>query len=55
MVADFLRNYLPEDVVRLLDFSNLEISKDSFIEKDLKDYFSDILYSVRLADDPGYN
>jgi predicted transposase YdaD len=29
----------------------LEISKDSFIEKDLAEYYSDILYKVNLTDD----
>jgi len=52
--ADILQNYLPEDVVKLIDLNTLEISKDSFIEKELKDYYSDLLYKINLADSPGY-
>jgi hypothetical protein len=29
---DFLRRYLPADVVALLDLSSLELTKDSFID-----------------------
>lgn len=54
VAADFLQNYLPEDVLKLVDLSTLEISKDSFIEKELKDYYSDLLYKINLADKPGY-
>jgi predicted transposase/invertase (TIGR01784 family) len=52
--TDILRNYLPEDVRGLIDLNNLEIAKDSFIEKELKDYYSDLLYKIRLAGKPGY-
>ncbi len=45
-----LDNYLPGPVLRLMDLSSLEISKDSFIEKELEDYYSDILYRVKLTD-----
>ena len=46
----FLTGYLPGQVLKLLDLSTLEISKDSFIEKDLADYYSDMLYQVMLKD-----
>ncbi|MCP3922312.1 MAG: Rpn family recombination-promoting nuclease/putative transposase [Desulfobacterales bacterium] len=50
----FLENYLPADVLELIDLDSLEISKDSFIEEDLKDYYSDLLYKVNFEDDDGY-
>jgi predicted transposase/invertase (TIGR01784 family) len=46
----FLTNYLPGHVLGLVDLSTLEISKDSFIEKELADYYSDLLYRVTLKD-----
>ena len=46
----FLINHLPSKVLDLVDMSTLEISKDSFIEKDLAEYYSDILYQVTLSD-----
>ncbi len=44
----FLSHYLPDKVLKLIDLSSLEISKDSFIEKDLSDFYSDMLYKVNL-------
>jgi len=46
----FLINHLPGKVLDMVEMSTLEISKDSFIEKDLADYYSDILYRVMLRD-----
>ena len=41
--CSFLSQGLPEQVLKLIDLSSLEISKDSFIEKELADYHSDML------------
>jgi len=38
----FLQHYLSDDVLKLMDLESLEISKDSFVEKDLADYYSDM-------------
>lgn len=38
-----------DKVLKLVDLNTLEISKDSFIEKDLAEYHSDILYKVKLT------
>ncbi len=35
-------------MVKLLDLESLEYVKDSFIDKDLKEYFSDLLLKVYL-------
>ena len=48
--GDFLENYLPSDMVRLLDLESLEYTKDSFVDKHLKEYFSDLLLKVYLKD-----
>jgi len=41
-------------VLQVMDLSSLEIWKDSFVEKELSDYYSDMLYKVMLSDTPGY-
>ncbi len=51
---DFFRNYLPAHLLELIDLDSLEISKDSFIEKELKEFFSDILYKVKFKDEEGF-
>jgi predicted transposase/invertase (TIGR01784 family) len=54
VAVDFLQNYLPEDVVSLIDLNSLEIGKDSFVEDNLKEYHSDMLYNVMLDGCEGY-
>ena len=43
----FLENYLPTDLLAVMDLTSLEIHKGSFVEKNLKEYHSDLLYRVR--------
>ena len=52
---EFLRHYLPENVVGLLDLDSLEYNKDTFVDTQLKEYFSDLLFRTQLKDgSPGY-
>jgi len=50
----FLENYLPENIIDIVRLDTLEICKDSFIEKDLQDYYSDMLYKVKFGEEFGY-
>ena len=50
----FFREYLPPTLVRQLNLDSLRITKDSFIEKQLQEHFSDILYTVHYRDRPVY-
>ena len=50
----FLETYLPENIKKQCDFSALSLKPGSFVEKDLKHHFSDILYSVKIAGTQGY-
>ena len=55
MARDFLANYLPEKVLKQIDLSTLEICKDSFVQEDLNEYFSDLLYRVSFSrNESGY-
>jgi predicted transposase/invertase (TIGR01784 family) len=51
---DFFAHYLPAEIRELLDLDTLEIRKDSFVDRNLKEYFSDLLYSVSFGDQSGY-
>ncbi|MCE7982020.1 MAG: Rpn family recombination-promoting nuclease/putative transposase [Caldilinea sp. CFX5] len=42
--ADFLRNHLPATVVALVDLTRLELAKDSFVDEQLRNHFSDLVY-----------
>ena len=52
--ADFLANHLPRKILRVMDLATLEIRKDSFIDEELRESFSDLLYELRLAGSTGY-
>jgi predicted transposase/invertase (TIGR01784 family) len=45
---DFLQSYLPPDLLQHLDLASLDIHKDSFVDPELQEHFSDILYKVAL-------
>ena len=47
---EFLLNYLPPALVKLIDWDSLEYTKDSFIDEDLKEFFSDLLFRAQLKD-----
>jgi predicted transposase/invertase (TIGR01784 family) len=47
---EFLLNYLPAEVVSHLDLKSLEYVKESFVDKRLAEYFSDLLCQVNFRD-----
>jgi len=47
---DFLRNYIPEHIAGILDTETFELVKDSFVDRSLREHFSDILGRVKLKD-----
>ena len=47
---DFLANYLPTEVVGLLDLGSLELQKDSYIDKKLRELQSDLLFRAKFSD-----
>lgn len=50
----FLEEYLPMKIKRKLDFNSLKISKDTFVDKEMARYFSDVLYEIKLNDKPAF-
>jgi hypothetical protein len=50
---DLIQTHLPADLVQVLDLESLELQKDSFVDDELRDSYSDLLYSVKLADHEG--
>ena len=50
----FLQNYLPDELLRLINLDSLQIEKDSFVSDKLQESFSDLLYQVQIAGTPGY-
>ena len=45
---DFVVNYLPDEIRELLDLECIEAGKESFVDEELKEHFSDVIYRTRL-------
>ncbi|MHA7847383.1 Rpn family recombination-promoting nuclease/putative transposase [Serratia sp. D1N4] len=51
---DFLELHLPPALRRCCDLSTLKLESGSFIERDLRAYYSDVLYSLKTGEGDGY-
>ena len=50
VAESFIKNYFPQDLLKLFNTDDLEITKDSFVDEDLKEFFSDVVYRVKIND-----
>jgi predicted transposase/invertase (TIGR01784 family) len=48
VAKDFLNNYLPQSIMNIVDMDTLKPQKDSFINKELEEGFSDLLFKVDI-------
>lgn len=46
VAKDFLNNYLPQSLINAIDIDTLKPQKDSFINEELEESFSDLLFKV---------
>jgi predicted transposase/invertase (TIGR01784 family) len=46
----FLENYLPKEIIPLIDLNYLEIVKGTFIDIKLKEHFTDLIYKTKTKD-----
>lgn len=51
---DFIDIHLPADLRSLCDLNTLQLESGSFIEEDLRAYYSDVLYSLEINNKTGY-
>ena len=54
IAKDFLNNYLPQDLIHIIDIDTLEPQKDSYIDEKLMESFSDLLFKVDINNRDGY-
>lgn len=53
VAADFLRHHLPAPVAAQLDLTSLQLEKDTFVDEQLRNHFSDLVYrTVTTAQTP---
>src|SRR5699024_4771927 len=50
----FLNGNLPESLTSIIDFSSLKPQKDTFVNKDLEESFSDLLFKANIRGETGY-
>jgi predicted transposase/invertase (TIGR01784 family) len=48
IAQSFLQEYLPSDLCNQFNFKSLEIIKDTYIDKELTEHFSDIVYRIKI-------
>jgi predicted transposase/invertase (TIGR01784 family) len=46
MAKSFLENYLPFEIVETLDLTTVNVTQQSFVDQDLQDHHTDLLYQV---------
>lgn len=51
---DFMALHLPSALLAICDLSTLRLESGSFVEDDLRPYYSDVLYSLKTAKGDGY-
>ncbi|MBP2198855.1 Rpn family recombination-promoting nuclease/putative transposase [Pantoea cypripedii] len=51
---DFMSLHLPPDLLKICDLATLKLESGSFVEEDLRPYYSDVLYSLRTSKGEGY-
>ncbi|MDK2943087.1 MAG: hypothetical protein PWP56_2600 [Acetobacterium sp.] len=44
VARDFIENYLPESILKIIDLETLELQKDCFINEELQEVFSNMLF-----------
>ena len=53
-VIDFLKNYLPKYILKLIKLETLKIIRETYISQELRKFFSDALYKVKLLEKDAY-
>ena len=55
IARDFMELHLPAELRAICDLNTLKLESGSFVEDDLRQYFSDVLYSLKtIRDEEGY-
>ncbi|MEZ3501398.1 Rpn family recombination-promoting nuclease/putative transposase [Pantoea sp. KPR_PJ] len=54
IARDFMELHLPAELRALCDLNTLKLESGSFVEDDLRQYFSDVLYSLKTTAGDGY-
>lgn len=48
VARDFIENYLPEPILKIVDLNELEIQNGSHVDEELSEVFSDMLFRTKI-------
>lgn len=54
VARDFIENYLPEPILKIVDLNELEIQNGSHVDEELSELFSDMLFRTKINQRDGY-
>ncbi|WP_286945573.1 Rpn family recombination-promoting nuclease/putative transposase [Acetobacterium sp. UBA5834] len=54
VARDFIENYLPEPILKIVDLNELEIQNGSHVDAELSELFSDMLFRTKINQRDGY-
>lgn len=54
IATDFFKAHLPAHIQKKIDWASLKLEPGRFVDKHCRTHYSDVLYSVNLANEPGY-
>lgn len=54
VAESFIKEFLPVDITKDLDFSTLTPDKDTFVDQKLSRCYADVLYHIQFRDKPAY-
>ncbi|MBK5245094.1 MAG: Rpn family recombination-promoting nuclease/putative transposase [Eubacteriaceae bacterium] len=54
VARDFIENYLPEPILKMVDLNELEIQNGSHVDEELSELFSDMLFKTKINQRDGY-
>ncbi len=54
VVHEFCNAHLPKSIKDLLDFSSIKMDNTTFIEQDLRDSITDVLFQAKFDKQDGY-
>lgn len=46
VASDFIKNYLPESILKIIDLETRELQNDSFSNQEIQEVFSDMLLTL---------
>ena len=54
VAREFLKNYLPNEILNIIDLKNITHEKETHVREDLQEFYSDMLFRTNMNDEESY-